>query len=55
MPRNKINKPGKWNAWGSIGLYCYTYRPTVIIFALKDTGIYASVSVQLYKSKPWQG
>ena len=55
MPRNEINKPGKRNALGSVGLYRYTYRPTVTIFALKDTGIYASVSVQMYKSKPWQG
>jgi len=55
MPSNKINKPGKWIAVGSIGLYRFTYRPTVTIFALKDTGIYASVSVQMYKNKPWQG
>jgi len=49
VPRNKINKPGKWNALGSIGLYRYTYRPTVNIFAVKDTGIYAPVIVQMYK------
>jgi hypothetical protein len=55
MPRNMINKPGKRNVLGTVGMYRYTYRQTVTIFALKDTGIYASVSVQMYKSKPWQG